>query len=159
MHDEKEQKTILALCRLKEAPSHGQALAYTRNRVYFAAYDDIEMVKKELENDELLELHLFDDVKEYRCILSESRRFSSDGAGYYIEAVVDQYFGEDEKNKDTLLSNTYEETVFLENGYGDKKSRIVVINHICYDENGMAKIDNYRLKMKKLQIEDGREEA
>lgn len=77
----------------------------------------------------ILELHLFDDKKEYRSITSESSRHK-DGV---IEHVADFAYDED---------TVYKETPVLEKG-----GTITVLNHLSYDKNGMASIDDYRLTM------------
>lgn len=121
------------LKRVTEAPKRGQMLAYTRTQVIFQSYADLDEVKQILEDAEILELHLFDDGKEYRSIASRSPRFK-DGV---IETVVN---GEADNE-----NNIYSETVASEEEYG---TAITVLNHIHYDEkSGMADIDNYRLKM------------
>ncbi len=121
------------LTRVAEAPECGHMLAYTRKKVIFQPYGNLEEVREVLANTELLELHLFDGQKEYRSIASRSLRFE----GGRIEAVAQ--FPADRE------SDVYKETVMLEKEFGAK---ITVLNHIHYDEsNGMADIDNYRLRM------------
>lgn len=125
--------TLQDLKRLGDAPVRGQMLAYTRRKVIFQPYEDKEEAVEALENEELLELHLFDGQKEYRCAASRSRRFPSG----VIEAVVDF----PEMDEQTV----YREDVLLE----DSEDEITVLNHIAYSaENGMAYVDNYRLKMR-----------
>lgn len=121
------------LTRVMEAPQCGQMLAYTRKRVIFQPYRNLEEVEQVLADTEILELHLFDGQKEYRTIVSCSPRFESGR----IEAVAE--FPADRE------SDVYKETVMLEKEFGTK---ITVLNHIHYNEcNGMADIDNYRLRM------------
>lgn len=124
------------LNKISDAPDRGQMLAYTRKQLIFQEYAGLEDVKQRLGNDEVLELHLFDQNCEYRAMASRSPRFP-EGA---IEAVVQ--FAEADK------SEIYQETVELENGFGTME----VLNHIWYDpESGMAHIDNYRLRMGERQ--------
>lgn len=121
------------LKRKAEAPEHGQMLAYMRKQVIFKPYSNQSEVGLELEDSDILELHLFDEEKEYRAIASRSPRFQ-DGV---IETVAD--FAEEEENK------IYRESVVTEKEFG---AVITILNHIHYDEkNGMADIDNYRLRM------------
>lgn len=125
--------TLQDLKKLEQAPVQGQMLAYTRQEVIFQPYEGREKVTEVLGNSELLELHLFDEQKEYRCLASRSSRFPSG----VIETVVD--FPENDK------WTVYREDVLLENS----QEEITVLNHIAYnDENGMAYVDNYRLKMR-----------
>lgn len=137
---------INELQQIQDAPNSGRVLAYTRETVIFQEYQDIEKLKQDLEKVELLELHLFDDKKEYRCILTESSRFCQHR---FIETVVEEYFGETGSESDKL-SKIYEEEIYLDAEYATGANKTIVVwNHISYDdENGMAVIDNYRLKMK-----------
>lgn len=121
------------LKRSSEAPSCGQMLAYTRERVIFQPYVSLDEVRQILADKRLLELHLFDEDREYRAIVSRSPRFENG----VIETVVD--FLSDKVNE------IYEDTVALQEKFG---SAITVLNHIYYDEYGMAYIDNYRLRMR-----------
>ncbi len=117
---------ITDLCRIEEAPDRGYVLAYTRKKVIDHAYDKREDICRELQNEELLELHLFDADKEYRAVRSESHRFK-DG---FKECLAD------------FKDSVYTAKSFLEGG----NAVISTICHIAYDpDNGMAYIDNYRL--------------
>lgn len=120
------------LKKISEAPDCGQMLAYTRKQVIFQSYANQDEVKQRLADEQILELHLFDRDIEYRAIASRSMRFK----GGVIETIVD--FPAD------CEEETYEDTVALEKEFG---LAITVLNHIHYDENGMANIDNYRLRM------------
>lgn len=125
--------TLQDLNKLKEAPVQGQMLAYTRRKVIFQPYEGREEVTEALGDKELLELHLFDGQKEYRCVVSGSGRFPSG----VIETVAD--FPENDE------WSVYREDVLLE----DCQEEITVLNHIAYNgDNGMAYVDNYRLKMR-----------
>lgn len=125
---------LCELKRLKEAPEQGMMLAYTRKKVIFHSYSNLMEVESLIGEMELLELHLFDKGREYRCIASRSPRYC-DGM---IEAVID-FPEEDEEH-------VYKEKVRLQKGMGAEK--IVVLNHLSYSEdNGMLMVDNYRLRM------------
>lgn len=125
--------TLQDLKKLESAPVQGQMLAYTRQKVLFQKYEGQEEVFRILGSGELLELHLFDEQREYRCVASRSSRFPSG----VIETVVD--FPEEDE------WTVYKEEVLLE----DSQEEITVLNHIAYDqENGMAYVDDYRLKMR-----------
>ena len=121
------------LQKFESAPEKGYLLLYTRKTVVFEAYSDIDTVKAKItdlwEQDDMLEMHLFDANKEYRCITTQSKRFP----GGVIEYVV---FG----NSDESI---YKEDIRLQENYKDK---ITVINYIGYDDKtGMAFINDYRL--------------
>ncbi len=114
----------------KNAPSAGQALIYTRKKVLFFPYLSERDVIEKTEGEELLEVHLFDSRKEYRAILTESRRFP----GGIIESVSD--FADEKES-------VYKEEILLENS----TRKITVLNHLKYGQNGMVSIDDYRLIM------------
>ena len=141
-----------SLKRLDEAPETGVVLAYTRTKVFFEKYSSMDYVKKLIDEEELLELHMFDQKKEYRCIRSRSRRFCGDSdtvRSVMVEWVAD--FPEEKKK------SVYAEQVKLDRIPSDtgsnqtgciKKDSIKILNHIYYDDkSGMASIDDYRLWM------------
>lgn len=126
---------ICDLIRLDEAPVAGNLLAYTRKKVIFREYKNLAEVRAILADQELLEVHLFDPEKEYRCILTRSPRYERG----VIETVAD--FPEQ-----TDRMNIYTEQVLLEDSVGG--GSITVLNHLKYHEkSGMMTVDNYRLKM------------
>lgn len=126
--------TLQDLKKLEGAPAQGQMLAYTRQKVIFKKYEEREELFETLAGKELLELHLFDEQKEYRSVASKSRRFPSG----VIEVITD--FPEEDE------WTVFKERVFLE----DSQEEITVLNHIAYnEENGMAYVDDYRLKMRR----------
>lgn len=110
------------------APKRGQMLVYTRQKVFFEKYEDLNDAEEIFSKNEVLEMHLFDREKEYRIVKTRSKRNPSG----YIEAMI--------MNNDNM--DTYEEIVNVD---GDKKMK--VINMISYGETGMISIDNYRLAM------------
>lgn len=116
------------LKRISEAPEKGWLLASTRQKVFFEPYENQSEVNGRLEDTDLLELHLFDQEKEYRVLPSTHGQ---------IEWVAD--FDVTDKE------HTYREDMYLEAPYKGKK--LTVYNHIHYDENGMIQIDDYRLSM------------
>ena len=126
------------LKHIKEAPEAGTILAYTRKQVIFNIYTSLNEVEQLLGEEELLELHLFDEVKEYRSIMSVSLRFP-DG---YVETV---------ETKDSVPEDgdsVYSEEVLLERKYRKNGlQKLKVLNHVAYDEQGMTYIDTYRLML------------
>lgn len=113
-----------------EAPTSGMMLVYLRKKILFEGYQSLDDIASILAGHEILEIHLFDQSKEYRAVLSESPRFKEG----FIEHTA----------KFNLSDETsfYAENMLLEDG-----GMITVLNHISYDDNGMAYIDDYRLKM------------
>lgn len=142
----------------KNIPPKGQMLAYTRKKVIFHGYESLEDVAMELAEEDLLELHLFDSEREYRSVSTISRRFP----GGVIETLADFPNPENEqdvhsdpeggKDKRLAIDTVYSEQILLDTEQGSNSGTaectITVLNHIQYDpKNGMASIDNYRLKM------------
>jgi len=117
---------ILKIEEYKKAPKCGNVLAYLRKEVVLEKYNSEDELKSILGNSEILELHLFDNDKELRCLMSESKRFP--GLIAYLEDIKED------------PDNTYKEDCFLDNG-----DKLTVLNHIVFDESGMASIDSYRL--------------
>ncbi|MBQ8167390.1 MAG: hypothetical protein IJZ96_10200 [Lachnospiraceae bacterium] len=109
-------------------PANGYVLGYFRTNIVFQGYNQVSELKEILENNgQLLELHVFDDVKEYRFVAKDD--------GQAIEQLI-----EDEEGKDTKV-----ELVKVEDNLSNVMSVLKVVNYIDYDENGMITIDNYRL--------------
>lgn len=119
-----------ALKKTNNAPSQGRMLLYLRSEVKFQEYSSISEVKEIIGDQEILELHLFNTYKEYRTIASESPRFP-DG---FIEWISD--FSEKECFLDQVVID-------------DSGKPMTIVNHISYDDKGMAHIDDYRLVMGK----------
>lgn len=115
----------------KEAPESGYILAYTRQEVIFKPYKNELDLEKNLGEQELLEVHLFNREKEYRAISSESKRFSE----HFVEYIADF------DCKDP--SKIFREKTKLEKEWSNRE--LIVLNHVAYDDDGMAAIDDYRL--------------
>lgn len=120
---------------LLNAPEQGIMYALYRDRVVYEPYK-----REQLENEEnlmrdLLELHLFDDTKEYRFI----RKRKGDVEVCIEDSTVshDDYYTEQIY---TLAGNaeTLDET--------SKRNLVEVVNYIIYGENDLMTIPNYRLK-------------
>lgn len=122
---------------LSKAPSCGDMLAYTRREVIFHPYTSVDDVMDELEDKELLELHLFDDSKEYRAIVSESKRFADKE---FIEHVAD--FKANTNESESAGEYVYTEKCIIEKGGG----RLDVLTKFKYSDNGMLVADDYRLR-------------
>lgn len=119
---------INQLKKIEEAPTQGTKLIYTRKKVIYGGYNSLDSCKNDIAEQDILEIHLFDDSKEYRAIATESKRFP-DGV---LEHLAE--FNEDD--------SVYSETCMLEDG-----DKITVLNHISFnDDNGMAYVDDYRIK-------------
>lgn len=121
--------------KVHEAPVQGWVLAYLRKEVLFKQYYSLEEIREYIQQGEILELHLFDQEKEYRAIVSQSRRYPSG----IVETIADFRL-------DT--ETTYNESIYLEAKYQKLGKKIQMCNHLNYDESGMMEVDNYRLVMK-----------
>lgn len=121
----------------EKAPHSGQLLAYTRTQVLFEKYTDLNKAKELLDGQELLEVHMFNKEKEYRAVATKGKR-KFDGCNDGVIEHEAKFENDDMK--------VYKENVLLDNKYKNYGS-ITVLNHIDYDELGMAKFDDYRLIM------------
>lgn len=109
-------------------PASGYVLAYFRNCIVFEEYSDTAQLENILnDNQQLLELHAFDESKEYRLVFKDNKDA--------LEQVI-----EDEAGRDTKI-----ELVKVEESLLSVMSTLKVVNYIDYDENGMIAINNYRL--------------
>ena len=117
---------------LLKAPERGMLYALYTDRMEYRPYEreDLLLKEKDLQKN-LLELHLFDEKKEYRFIKKRKGELEvvvcderKDYEDLYIEKIFTQ---EDEKEK-------------------NHASCIEVVNYLVYDENDLLKIKNYRLK-------------
>lgn len=114
-------KDIKALDKFSSAPKVGSYLIYTRKEVKYGDYNDLSFLDK-YQSDEILELHLFDENKEYRVISSRTKG--------PINTLLE---GSD---------NCIIDEISLEKPYGDS---INLISYIEFDDNGIARVSNYRL--------------
>lgn len=118
--------------KIQYAPKTGIVYALLKRDYIFEQYSG-EIVEKICSMaEDLLELHIFDETKEYRVIKSNRGD---------IEVLVDDSYSCDDK---------YTEKVFISkngpdqsDGFNDN-DKISVVNYLKYDDNGMVKIANYR---------------
>lgn len=119
------------LSRIEEAPECGNAMICFRTSLYYGKFQrsgqKIIIDYSETE-DKILELHLFDSETEYRAVYSESRE-------RYIETVV--------KDASEKFEKKIKEECYLLPEYQEEK--IGVANYMCFDENDMLYLSNYRL--------------
>ena len=119
------------------APEKGVMYALYTDRMVYKSYSKEELPDEVTLTKGLLELHLFDENKEYRYINKRKGQ---------IEVCI-----EDAKVKH---DDIYEETIFTlnpaqgeEHISADKaQNKVGVVNYITYDENDLMFISNYRLK-------------
>ena len=108
--------------------------------------------------DDLLELHVFDEKKEFRAVLSDGEFITSEigrenEPQYHLDEYM-RFFGEEYKNEEPKRENI---TVLTDRGHskefyikiGEDKFKngisLGVRNYIEYDENDMIRVVNYRL--------------
>lgn len=118
---------------LLNIPEQGIMYALYVDRVVYQKYSRDKLLQNKNLQNKLLELHLFDETKEYRYIKARNGE---------IETLI---------SDDTVEhQDQYTERIFT---LADKKEnpdensgRIEVINYITYDEDDLMRIQNYRLK-------------
>ena len=118
---------------LLNIPEQGIMYVLYVDRVVYQKYSRDKLLQNKNLQNKLLELHLFDETKEYRYIKARNGE---------IETVI---------SDDTVEhQDQYTERIFT---LADKKEnpdensgRIEVINYITYDEDDLMRIQNYRLK-------------
>lgn len=115
------------------APERGTLYALYVDRVEYKKYEKKELfIEKDLEEN-LLELHLFDDREEYRYIKTRSgeiQKLIKDSSVIYDELYIEQIYTLNDKKERT-------------EGASDC---VEVVNYITFDENDFIRIENYRLK-------------
>ena len=133
----------------KDIPDKGWILAYTREEVLFERYEK-DHLENILKNKDILEIHLFDQEKEYRAIQStswknrknEDKAIRSTSWNNRAEGYIEHIASIDLSDQE----HVYREEITLEKG-----GTIFVLNHVNYDETGMAFIDDYRLMMPEVE--------
>lgn len=113
--------------KFNEAPEKGIVYAlYSDRAVVFKKYNSLS--EKDYESDSLLELHLFDDKKEYRYVKAKNKP---------IEVVIDDSIDH---------ADTYEEKIDVDENMNSEIKKIKAVNYIDYTEDDLLTIKNYRLK-------------
>lgn len=118
---------------LLEIPEQGMMYALYKDRVVYCKYRSCELPEEEELKKNLLELHLFDESREYRYVKTrkgEIETIISDESAVYEECYVERIF---------TLGEQREESV---RGEGC----VELVNYITYDENDLMRIDDYRLR-------------
>ena len=129
---------------LLKAPEHGMLYALYTDRMEYRPYEREDLPLKEELQKNLLELHLFDEKKEYRFIKKRKRKTEIEEEGTEIGEEIEVVVSDEEKGYDDL----YIERIFTQKDEKEKNhaSCIEVVNYLVYDENDLLKIKNYRLK-------------
>lgn len=118
---------------LLQTPEQGMMYALYTDRVVYESYSKNSLPSEEEIKKDLLELHLFDAVGEYRYIKTRKGE---------IESFIN------DENMD--YQDTYVEKIYTLGGNVEKSDKnagkVEVVNYISYDENDLMVIRNYRLK-------------
>ena len=118
-----------------KAPKEGMLLAYFRDGVVFEPYKmevldkDENMLKGHNIETELLELHMFDEVREFRAVRSRRRK------KFIPNDILPEMSG-DVMVEEVLLNQT-------------PPYSIEVVNYLDYDGFGMVKVIGYQHRKKK----------
>jgi len=145
--------------RLAACPSPAYAMCYYLTGVEFGVYRRqnngwaFSWPEGAHSQDDILELHIFDQRKEYRAYTSEGRtketEISDSGQRYIDEYML--FFGEafvKSFNGGVSLSERGQVKDFyfpLSKDAFDKGLSLGVRNYICFDENDMIHVSGYRL--------------
>ena len=121
------------MINMEKVPETGTIYGTYTDRVVYEKYRKESISQEWLEEDRLLELHLFDQKQEYRLIRTEKHGLQ--------EYLVNDNFPHDD---------VYEEEIFVSGNNVDKqenlREKVGIVNYIRYDENDLLRIVNYRLK-------------
>lgn len=118
---------------LSNIPEQGILYALYTDKVKYEKYKKEELLEDLYLAEKLLELHLFDDTREYRYI--KTRR------GEMETLISDETVEHQDIYTEKIL------TLGNKKEKPDKDSGFVeVVNYITYDEDDLMRIGNYRLK-------------
>lgn len=118
------------------APEKGIMYALYIDRMVFQEYTKDQLSKDAYLEDKLLEMHLFDENKEYRYIKSRLKE---------IECIIDDSI----EHEDVYVESTYIQSN-LDEEVTSSTNRVNVVNYIQYDADDLLTITNYRLQEVKL---------
>ncbi|MDO4324672.1 MAG: hypothetical protein Q4E24_01340 [bacterium] len=129
-------------------PDQGTVFAVYRDRIVYGKYqksnaDSVILQDGTLinltviaQNTDLLELHLFDQSREYRCVRTRQRGM--------LESLIE------DKSVSAEYEDSYMEEIYvLEKGVDQQEQfrrKVGVVNYIHYNADDLAVIDQYRLK-------------
>lgn len=136
--------------KMNHAPKTGILYAMLRDRIIFEEYTEFNVetgciygsdrrilldIEEQQTQGSLLELHLFDNQIEYRCIKKRLKGYQE-----YVIQDTNEY------------DDIYVESVYLTGDNVDKqehlKEKIDVVNYIRYNDDDILTIVNYRLQQR-----------
>lgn len=126
---------------LTNAPERGKLYALYTDKEQYESYEKDELPEETILTKNLLELHLFDEQKEYRYVRT---------ARGEVEVCVDdenlRYADHEETNGHDGI---YIEKIFTlekDEELPEGRKCVEVVNYLSYDEDDLMMIKNYRLK-------------
>ena len=143
------EQTVLE--QMQEIPKTGYVLAYTREKVIFKPYQNgAEEIAEQIKDEQVLEIHCFNDELESRAIYSASKET------YITHVISDALYVQNnslpvESNSEEMDEYKYIEKAYLikeqdrEEQLQPKDKRIELISYLDYTENGMIEVKDYRL--------------
>ena len=128
-----------------QIPKKGTVYAVFTNKIVYGKYyvnnvgmcvlenGDLLEIQSSMESGKLLELHLFDHEKEYRCV--KTRRHE------YRSKLIDDKTSHDDSYTEEIyvIGNNTDQS-------DDYKKKVGLVNYICYNDDDLLTISNYRLK-------------
>lgn len=127
------------------SPKNGAYLIYFSKKVFFGPFagkEEVEKIMSLSEYGNLLEVHIFDDNKEFRAISTDDKRHK-EGIICYIADFKYDDAGSSEENSVYIEKTEINMHSKSDSFYGNK---LWVLNHLKY-ENGMAYVDDFRLRI------------
>lgn len=117
-------------------PKKGIKYALYKDRVVYEAYD--KLPEESEFQDNLIEMHLFDNEKEYRYVKLSGNK------------VIERLISDDNELGQGISDETKAEHTYIERIYTTAGSDVEIVNYISYDENDIMMINNYRLQEVKV---------
>lgn len=115
----------------EKIPQSGTVFGLYKDKMIYKKYTS-ETLNQYLDEDNLLEIHFFDKVTEYRYVNGKDIVVNDENSNF-----------DDKYNEDVFVLGTNAEDVDL---IENLSSKVRVVNYIKYDENDMIRIFNYRLE-------------
>jgi hypothetical protein len=131
-----------------EIPDQGTVFVAFRDRIVYGKYQKMDSNSFVLEdgtvlnynvigqNTDLLELHLFDRNKEYRCVRTRHKGI--------LDSLID------DKTASLDHEDSYTEEIYILEEDADQqeqfRQKVVAVNYIHYSADDLIVIDQYRLK-------------
>lgn len=136
---------LMKMIKEENAPISGMMYALYKDKVVYHPYC---MTKMDLDEDKtriilteqsdlaenLLELHLFDDHKEYRMVLRRGLDT--------VSKLIDDSCMKKEKGEFAYIEGKIQT---LDIDHTGNKGQVNIVNYITYDEDDLMYIENYRL--------------